>query len=184
MALRCALLGTGSTREPRWDWFQAVARLSVYGSAGQLRFTSGGIMLFGQLALIVAAVFTGAAIYINVAEQPARLSSTMLRCWPSGSQPTSAALPCRRRWRSSAALRLVAWWQTAQFGFLAGAVLMIANWPWTLLGIMPTNKAIEAAPSGTPETRALIVKWNGLHAVRTWPWGLGDSRIPWGSASI
>jgi hypothetical protein len=46
---------------------------------------------------------------------------------------------------------------------------MIANWPWTLLCIMPTNTALIAIDRAdtTPNARALIVKWGGLHAVRS-----------------
>jgi len=64
---------------------------------------------------------------------------------------------------------LFAWWQTKELGFLIGGIAMIANWPWTLLGIMPTNNALmatEVAAAG-PKSRALVVKWGTLHAVRT-----------------
>jgi hypothetical protein len=66
-------------------------------------------------------------------------------------------------------LGAVAWWQTGQLAYLAGALLMLANWPWTLLVIKRVNDdlmATDPADAG-PQTRANIVKWNTLHAVRT-----------------
>src|SRR6202011_4176459 len=41
-------------------------------------------------------------------------------------------------------LGVMAWWQTSQVGFLIGAVAIIAPWPWTLIGIKPTNDALLA----------------------------------------
>lgn len=130
-------------------------------------------MLAGLLALIVAALFTGAALYINVAEQPARLildDRALLAQWkPSykrgfAMQAPLAIIGCL--------LGLLAWWLTGKLVFVIGALLMVANWPFTLFAIMPVNSALtatEPADAG-PASRALIEKWSGLHAVRT---GLG-----------
>lgn len=127
-------------------------------------------MLAGLVALIVAAFFAGGALYVTVAEQPARLAlddPAMLAQW----QPA-----CQRGFVMQAPLTvvgcllgLVAWWQMREASLLIGAVAMIANVPWTLLYILPTNHALmatEIAAAG-PQTRELVVKWGSLHAVRT-----------------
>jgi anthrone oxygenase-like protein len=127
-------------------------------------------MLAGLVALIVAALFAGAALYVNVAEQPARLAlndQAMLCEWkPSYKRGFAMQAPLAI---VGCVLGLVAWWQTPESGFLIGAIAMIANWPWTLLGIMPTNNALMATEIGAagPETRELVLKWGSLHAVRT-----------------
>jgi hypothetical protein len=125
-------------------------------------------MMSGLVALTVAAIFTGAAVYVNVAEQPARLSlddRALLAEWkPSYKrgavmQASIALIGC--------VLGLIAWWQTSHTGFLIGAAAMVAPWPWTLLAIKPTNDALLATDQAGPPTRALIEKWGMLHAVRT-----------------
>ena len=124
----------------------------------------------GHLALTIAALFAGAAFYINFAEQPARLlleDRPLLTEWKKA---------YARGFAMQATLAIagfifgaIAWWQTGKLAFLAGAFLMVANWPWTVLAIMPTNKVLMATEldGAGPDTRALIVKWNRLHLVRT-----------------
>jgi hypothetical protein len=134
-------------------------------------------MMFGLLALIAAAIFTGAALYVNLVEQPARLQlddRALLTEWQPSYRRGAAmqaplALLCGR-------IGLLAWWQTSQAGFLIGAVAILAPWPWTLIAIKPTNAALMASAldQAGPPTRALIVRWGALHAVRT---GLGALAI-------
>ena len=106
-------------------------------------------MLIGDLALVSAALFTGAAFYVNFAEQPARLKlddRSLLAQWKPAykrgyiMQSTLAII--------GFVLGAAAWWLSGILAFLLGAVLMLANWPWTLF----RHHADEPNPNGDRTT--------------------------------
>ena len=140
--------------------------------------------MIGILALTAAAIFTGAAFYVNVAEQPARLTlddRALLVEWkPSYKRGTAMQAPLAL---IGFVLGLIAWWQVSHPAFLIGAIAMLAPWPWTLLAIKPVNDALLATDpdQAGPQTRALVVKWGGLHAVRTALGALATLAFLWAS---
>jgi uncharacterized membrane protein len=127
-------------------------------------------MIAGQLALTVAAIFAGAAFYVGFAEQPARLSlddrSLLIEWKPAYKRGFAMQAPLAI---VGFLFGLLAWRQTGGWSWLLGAVVLVANWPYTLLVILPTNNklmGLDPASAG-PDSRKLIEKWARLHAGRT-----------------
>ena len=127
-------------------------------------------MVAGLIALATAAAFAGAAFYVGFAEQPARLlldERALLTEWKpsyaSGFTMQASLVMI------SAACGFLAGFQLHDWRWAVAATLILANWPYTLFVMMPTNKRIAAWPvdEAGAESHALIVKWGKLHAVRT-----------------
>ncbi|MGD9542569.1 MAG: anthrone oxygenase family protein [Methylocystis sp.] len=127
-------------------------------------------MIIGSLALATAGAFTGASLYINYVEQPARLAlsdDALIKEW----EPSD-----HRGFIVLASLAFLA----ALFGFIAyrelddirwlfGAFVAIASWPYTYLAIVPLNNRILALieANAAHEARKVIDIWGRLEIGQT-----------------
>lgn len=120
--------------------------------------------------LIFASLFAGAALYITLVEHPARLALddvALLAQW----QPSyNRALPIQAGLALLGSLTgLLAWYYLGSWLWLVGSLVLAANWPFTVLVIMPTNLRLMAMPpqDAGPVSRHLLLRWGNLHAVRS-----------------
>ena len=127
-------------------------------------------MLLSGIAILATALFAGAATYVTVVEQPARMAC-----------PIEVAIA---EWRPSYRRATVMQASLAVLGTLAGiaagissggAVWIVAAFvlsavvPFTLIVMWPTNKRLEdpQLELSSAEARDLLARWGRLHAVRT-----------------
>ena len=127
-------------------------------------------MIAELLALVIAALFAGAAFYVGFAEHPARMKlddAHALTQWkPAYKKGATMQAPLAA---IGFVLGFIAWQQTSDLRWLLGALLLVANWPYMLIVIRPTNNrllATDPAQAGA-ETWALLDRWGRLHAART-----------------
>ena len=122
------------------------------------------------VALVAATLFAGGALYITLVEQPARMGledGPLLAQW----QPSyKRALPIQASLAIlGGAAGGLAWYTHREWQWLAGSLFLLANWPFTMLVIIPTNKRLMAMQpqNAGPESRDLLRRWAKLHGVRS-----------------
>ncbi len=121
-------------------------------------------------ATLACALFSGAALYINVVEHPARMSCgthmAVTEWVPSYKRATWLQAPLALVGMLSG---VTAWLLGSSLSWLVGGLLLGSVVPFTLIVIKPTNARLlsSSLDRGSEQARRLLTRWNALHAVRT-----------------
>ena len=122
------------------------------------------------ITILASTLFTGASIYINLVEHPARLScgtEIAARQWaPSYKRATVMQVSLAL---IATAAGIVRGAGGGGYEWYAGAALIFAVIPFTAVVVLPTNNQLLAPGRdlGSSETRHLLERWGRLHAVRS-----------------
>jgi hypothetical protein len=144
-------------------------------------------MTLFPIATALTGTFFGAALYINLAEHPARVSlGTEFALREFGPSYQRASLMQATLAALGFLAGLIGAWQESDGMTAVGAVLIGLVIPFTLIVIFPTNKRL-LDPTLDPSSdlaRTLLVRWNALHWVRTILSGLAFSTMLWRLAAL
>ncbi len=126
--------------------------------------------LFELLAVLSTGLFTGAAVYINLVEHPARMSCGAVVA-VTGFRPSYKRATVMQA--SLAALgtlnAVFAWFLGGGLAWLIGGILLGTVIPFTLIVIFPTNRQLLDPNLDKKSDLALrlLTRWGRLHAVRS-----------------
>ncbi len=128
------------------------------------------ISTFAFIATLSAALFTGASVYINFVEHPARMScGTALAVTEFAPSYKRATVMQVLLAVISFLAALVAWLKGAGIFWLIGGVVIFLVIPFTAVAILPTNKQLlnPSLDKNSAFAQQLLNRWGKLHAVRS-----------------
>jgi len=126
--------------------------------------------VFQFVSILTCTLFAGAALYINVAEHPARMQcGTELAATVFAPSYKRAAVMQATLALVATISGVVSWSIAGSVLWIIGALLIFGVIPFTLIAILPTNKQLRAPALDrkSAHTHELLVRWGQLHSVRT-----------------
>jgi Domain of unknown function (DUF1772) len=127
-------------------------------------------MLSLVFAAACAGIFCGASLYVNIVEHPARMScGTDFAVREFAPSYKRAAVMQAALALAGSLFGLAAAWRLRDTIVALGAVSLGAVIPFTLVVILPINRRLLdlGLDRNAPPARALLERWNKLHAVRS-----------------
>ena len=140
-------------------------------------------MISGLIALVFSAAFSGAAIYDNWVEQPARMAlddNALLSEWRPSDSRGVALLSAFAL--AAAVAGFIAYFESQDVRWVFGALIVISSWPYAFFVMAPLNNQILSLRGrDVAAARALVRQWGlvesgfaaiGVLAVAMFLWAL------------
>ncbi len=127
-------------------------------------------MLLELLATLAAGLFSGASIYVNLVEHPARMQCGTALALAQWGPSYKRATVMQASLAAAGFLSATGAWILGAGGlWLIGGILLGLVIPFTLIVISRTNRKLLSPDlvKESPDTRRLLDHWARLHAVRS-----------------